>query len=242
MKAMSKKYGWTVVGIYLGLSALDFPFCFLAVRWFGPERIGHLEHVIVSHVWGALESVVPGLKEKREANERLALEQGGTAGEVIGKVKEEVGKVEGGKEGSASKFGFFYFVCLLGMEDGECLDDGRLLADVDDRYLDTAFDRIWCAQVVVLFADPDYPGHHTEGRQDAARLGMEDWECHTQGLDGDGAKSLDKEGRRRDGIKWEARRLGEGQFRMGQEGISRMGKRTHSLTVQEHNYHTPLHH
>lgn len=121
MKAMSKKYGWTVVGIYLGLSALDFPFCFLAVRWFGPERIGHLEHVIVSHVWGALESVVPGLKEKREENERLAVEQGGTAGEVIGRVKEEVGKVEGKGEGSASKsrFSFFGLDHLRGNEEVE---------------------------------------------------------------------------------------------------------------------------
>jgi len=73
---MSKKYGWAVVGIYLGLSALDFPFCFLAVRWFGPERIGHLEHVIVDHVWRAVETVIPGLKEKREKNEALAEAEG----------------------------------------------------------------------------------------------------------------------------------------------------------------------
>jgi hypothetical protein len=123
MKAMSKKYGWTVVGIYLGLSALDFPFCFLAVRWFGPERIGHLEHVIVSHVWGALESVIPGLKEKRLENERLALEQGGTAGEVIGKVKEEVGKVEGKQEGSASKFSSSFPLTVQIGEKGTARED-----------------------------------------------------------------------------------------------------------------------
>jgi hypothetical protein len=105
MKAMSKKYGWTVVGIYLGLSALDFPFCFLAVRWFGPERIGHLEHVIVSHVWAGLESVVPGLKEKRERNEKLALEEGGIAGDAVQAVKNVKEEVKG-KEGSASKFWF----------------------------------------------------------------------------------------------------------------------------------------
>jgi hypothetical protein len=183
MKAMSKKYGWTVVGIYLGLSALDFPFCFLAVRWFGPERIGHLEHVIVSHVWGALESVVPGLKEKRVENERLALEQGGTAGEVIGRVREEVEKVEGKGEGSASKSLSFLLV-FMGWK--EC--DGGKGCFADDggfhhRYLDTTSDRIWCAQVAVLLAHSDYPGHYAQGRQDAARLGMEDWECHAQGLD-----------------------------------------------------------
>lgn len=50
------------------LTALDFPFCFLAVRYIGPARVGHAEHVIVS--W--IESVIPepvkegwrGLKEQ----------------------------------------------------------------------------------------------------------------------------------------------------------------------------------
>ena len=32
----------------MGLSALDFPFCFLAVRLLGTDRIGHWEHVVVS--------------------------------------------------------------------------------------------------------------------------------------------------------------------------------------------------
>src|ERR1700761_6777783 len=31
-KELSRKYGWAAVGVYFGLSALDFPFCFLAVR------------------------------------------------------------------------------------------------------------------------------------------------------------------------------------------------------------------
>jgi hypothetical protein len=127
MKAMSKKYGWTVVGIYLGLSALDFPFCFLAVRWFGPERIGHLEHVIVSHVWAGLESVVPGLKEKRERNEQLALEEGGVLGDAVqavNNVKEEVK----GKEGSASKFRsspLFFLPCWEVRNEGQRVSGGK---------------------------------------------------------------------------------------------------------------------
>jgi len=32
----------------MGLSALDFPFCFLAVRLLGTDRIGHWEHVVVT--------------------------------------------------------------------------------------------------------------------------------------------------------------------------------------------------
>jgi hypothetical protein len=30
------------------LTALDFPFCFLAVRMLGTDRIGHWEHVVVT--------------------------------------------------------------------------------------------------------------------------------------------------------------------------------------------------
>ncbi|EME44590.1 hypothetical protein DOTSEDRAFT_152532 [Dothistroma septosporum NZE10] len=72
MKAMSRKYGWIVVGIYLGLSVLDFPFCFLAVRWFGTERIASLEHTIIDGFWSQVEKFAPSLKEKREAKEAIA--------------------------------------------------------------------------------------------------------------------------------------------------------------------------
>lgn len=50
-RQLSREYGWSAVGIYFLLSALDFPFCFLAVRVIGTERIGHWEHVIVGLVW-----------------------------------------------------------------------------------------------------------------------------------------------------------------------------------------------
>lgn len=69
MKEMSRKYGWTVTGIYLGLSVLDFPFCFLAVKWFGTERIAEIEHYIMDGFWNFAEKVMPSLKERRLANE-----------------------------------------------------------------------------------------------------------------------------------------------------------------------------
>jgi hypothetical protein len=47
MKKLSREYGWTAVGVYFGLSVLDFPFCFLAVRALGAEKIGHYEHIVV---------------------------------------------------------------------------------------------------------------------------------------------------------------------------------------------------
>jgi N-terminal acetyltransferase 2 len=59
---MSREYGWTAVGVYLSLSALDFPFCFLAVRWLGTDTIGHYEHVVVEGVKGLLKWPIQGSK------------------------------------------------------------------------------------------------------------------------------------------------------------------------------------
>ncbi|KAL9106399.1 MAG: hypothetical protein Q9227_008600 [Pyrenula ochraceoflavens] len=50
LKKLSREYGWSAVGIYFALSALDFPFCFLAVRWLGTERIGRWEHWVLHNV------------------------------------------------------------------------------------------------------------------------------------------------------------------------------------------------
>lgn len=40
LKKLSREYGWSAVGVYLALSVLDFPFCFLLVRIVGTDRIG----------------------------------------------------------------------------------------------------------------------------------------------------------------------------------------------------------
>jgi len=40
LKKLSREYGWSAVGVYLGLSVLDLPFCFLLVRAVGTDRIG----------------------------------------------------------------------------------------------------------------------------------------------------------------------------------------------------------
>lgn len=45
--------------MYLGLSALDFPFCFLAVRLLGTDRIGHYEDVVKDAFWNAVRLVIP---------------------------------------------------------------------------------------------------------------------------------------------------------------------------------------
>ncbi|KAI9727088.1 MAG: hypothetical protein M1828_007289 [Chrysothrix sp. TS-e1954] len=54
MRKLSREYGWSAFGVYMALSALDFPFCFLAVRMLGTERIGRLEHTVVNAFWTAV--------------------------------------------------------------------------------------------------------------------------------------------------------------------------------------------
>lgn len=51
LRKLSREYGWSALGVYLLLSALDFPFCFLAVRWIGAETIGRWESIIVEQFW-----------------------------------------------------------------------------------------------------------------------------------------------------------------------------------------------
>lgn len=82
LKRLSKQYGWLAVGVYFGLSALDFPFCYLAVRMLGTERVGHYEHVIVEGIKSLIRIPFPNLfqgshdlegpivEEIREATER----------------------------------------------------------------------------------------------------------------------------------------------------------------------------
>lgn len=75
LKSLSKEYGWTAVGVYLGLSALDFPFCFLAVRMLGTDRIGFAEDKVVGWFWGAVGAVAPELAGDRQAQAEARAEQ-----------------------------------------------------------------------------------------------------------------------------------------------------------------------
>ncbi|KAJ5176426.1 uncharacterized protein N7482_002303 [Penicillium canariense] len=59
LRTLSREYGWAALGVYLGLSALDFPFCFVAVRLLGVERIGHWEHVVVQYVKDTFHTIWP---------------------------------------------------------------------------------------------------------------------------------------------------------------------------------------
>jgi Protein of unknown function (DUF1279) len=54
MRKLSREYGYAALGVYLALSTLDLPFCYLAVSYLGTERIGHWEHAILSYIKGIL--------------------------------------------------------------------------------------------------------------------------------------------------------------------------------------------
>ncbi|EEP80810.1 conserved hypothetical protein [Uncinocarpus reesii 1704] len=67
MRKLSREYGWSALGVYLFLSALDFPFCFAAVRLLGVERIGHYEQTIVESVKSVLGPIWGASKEQTES-------------------------------------------------------------------------------------------------------------------------------------------------------------------------------
>ena len=73
LRKLSREYGWAALGVYLTLSALDFPICFAAVQLLGVERIGHFEHVVVESVKDKFSSVWPkavtGSVEEHEVGE-----------------------------------------------------------------------------------------------------------------------------------------------------------------------------
>ena len=50
--------------MYLGLSLIDFPLCFMAVRLLGTDRIGHYEHVLKNALWSVVRLVIPDAGKK----------------------------------------------------------------------------------------------------------------------------------------------------------------------------------
>ena len=90
MKKLSREYGWAALGVYLALTAIDLPFCFLAVRMLGTDRIGHWEHVVIETFKDLVKWPLPA----------SAQDQIDTAGDIITeKVSEAVAVREGEGEG-----------------------------------------------------------------------------------------------------------------------------------------------
>lgn len=74
LKKLSREYGWLALGVYAGLTVLDFPFCFLGVRMLGTDRIGHYEHVVVESIKSVLRIPFPSLGKSSEATTTSAVE------------------------------------------------------------------------------------------------------------------------------------------------------------------------
>ncbi|KAL8914845.1 MAG: hypothetical protein Q9171_000681 [Xanthocarpia ochracea] len=93
LRKLSREYGWSALGVYLLLSALDFPFCFLAVRWVGTERIGHWESVIVEGFWKIFRYIYP-FDSGQDGSQSVGIESAGVKVEAFGNVNsknDEVG-------------------------------------------------------------------------------------------------------------------------------------------------------
>ena len=87
LRKLSREYGWSAFGVYMLLTALDFPFCFAAVRYVGADRIGHYEHVLVEGVKSAIPEQI---KERWRAFRRGGDDQASTpAGRGDGTVNSE---------------------------------------------------------------------------------------------------------------------------------------------------------
>lgn len=83
LKKLSREYGWTAVGIYLALSVLDFPFCFLLVRTVGTEKIAYLEDIVVSYAQKVIPDRVQNWwREYRQAAKQATRERTGELGQV----------------------------------------------------------------------------------------------------------------------------------------------------------------
>lgn len=81
MRKLSREYGWSAVGVYFALSAADFPFCFLAVRVVGTERIGWAEAYVMGWFWAGVEKVLPSVAAARRAKREQQQVDGVAAGE-----------------------------------------------------------------------------------------------------------------------------------------------------------------
>lgn len=156
-KQLGKEYGWVVTGIYFGLSALDLPFCFLAVRALGPDRVAHWEHAIVGTVKDAIKAVMP--------------EMGAKADEVVDQVETAVGS-PAAREGN-----------VWGVPEAEARnkEEACTLNTHTARYsfmltyrssLDTIRSRLRHSQILHLRPSTTGRSYHTQGRQDSEILGM----------------------------------------------------------------------
>ncbi|KAH6875301.1 hypothetical protein J4E91_004335 [Alternaria rosae] len=110
LKKLSREYGWTAVGVYLGLSLIDFPLCFMAVRLLGTDRIGHYEHVLKNALWSVVRLVIPDAGKKPVAAEADETTAEATAREGYVEAGKAVGHDGGSNASIWSQLGLAYLV------------------------------------------------------------------------------------------------------------------------------------
>lgn len=149
LKKLSREYGWAALGVYLALSALDFPFCFAAVRLLGVERIGHYEHVVVQFVKDKFKAVWPTSDESDGQGKLVEAEE---------RNKDE-----------ASKFWRMRDVLLN-------LDMKSILTIFDGRHLDTVGVCVCDSQELHFHSSAFDGGCVAQGCEDTTGMGMEYWQ------------------------------------------------------------------
>ncbi|KAF2431925.1 hypothetical protein EJ08DRAFT_659606 [Tothia fuscella] len=88
LRKLSREYGWSALGVYFALSALDFPFCFMAVRLLGTDRIGRWEHAVIGAFWNVVRIPFPDFVNERQAAK--AAKPDTVSGEVVEAAREGV--------------------------------------------------------------------------------------------------------------------------------------------------------
>lgn len=162
LRKLSREYGWAAVGVYFALSALDFPFCFAAVRLLGVDRIGQFEQVVVQTCKDALHTVWP----RRES----AISD---QGEVEGEVTDQQGRLaraESRNQEEASMLFPLFYVCSV------------LSHTVINRYLDSTCIGLRNPQEFHLHSGSSHGRRDPQGGEDLTTLGLGYWQAKTQEL------------------------------------------------------------
>jgi hypothetical protein len=168
-KKLSREYGWLALWVYLGLTALDFPFCFLAVRTLGVERIGHYEHVIVEAAKSVLRIPFPNLLKPTESA-RVPIETD---------ISEATAR-----EGALGLSSDTEKALAIDNPAGACTTPATPaplpLLLIYCSHMDPARARLCRSQVTHLYTYPTHGGCPPKGCQDAARLGLQRRKSKTQ--------------------------------------------------------------
>ena len=167
LKQLSREYGWAALGVYLGLSLIDFPFCFLAVRLLGVDRIGHYEDVVKGAFWIVVQLAFPEAG-KKSAEAAAAAADDDTAEATLreGNLGADEAAVRANKAANA------------------CMRQSPLprqtLADTSGSNLDSARSGLPRSQIPDFLPSTTHCSCSPEGRQDFKKLGLQYWKEEAQ--------------------------------------------------------------